>query len=92
MYVLGLARATTNLGEQQIDTERRILVGEVALELGNLLSQHVRCIANTTDDTETTSVGDSSRQLGTSSHVHAGQQNRVLDLEQIGELCADLLY
>ena len=92
MHVLGLASATTDLREQEIDTKWRILVIQVTLELGNLLSQHVRCVTNTTNNTKAASVSDSSSELGTSSHIHASQQNGVLDLEQISELGAELLY
>ena len=92
MHSLGLTCATTNLGEQKVDAEWCILVIQVALELSNLLSQHVRCVTDTTDDTKTSGVGNSSSELRTSGHVHTGQNNGVLDLKQIGELCADLLY
>lgn len=90
-HLLGLARTAADLREQEVDAEWRVLVCQVALELGDLLSQHVRCVTNTADDTETAGVGDSSSKLGSSSHVHAGQHDGVLDLQQISELCAELL-
>jgi len=83
--LLGLAGRATNLGKQQVDTEGRVLVGQEALELGELLLEHIRSVANTTDNTQTTCVGYSSRQLGTGGHVHTSQQNWVVDLEQIGD-------
>ena len=92
MHLLGLTRTTTNLRKQKINTEGRVLVLQVTLELGDLFSQHVRCVANTTNDTETTSVGNGSSELGSSSHVHASKHDGVLDLEQISKLRADLLY
>lgn len=91
-YLLGLAGAATDLGKQEINAERRVLVGQVALELRDLLSEHVRCVTDATDDTEAAGVGDSSSELGTSSHVHASQHDGVLDLQQVGELGAELLW
>jgi hypothetical protein len=92
VHSLGLTCATTNLGEQKVDAEWCILVIQVALELSNLLSQHVRCVTDTTDDTKTASIGNSSSKLGPSSHVHTSQYDGVLDLQQISELRADLLW
>jgi hypothetical protein len=89
--LLGLARASADLGEQQIDAEWRILVVEVALELGNLLTKHVWCVSDATEDTDAAGVCDGGSELGTSSHVHAREHDGVLDLQQVGELCADLL-
>lgn len=88
---LGLAGAATDLGEKQVNTEGSVLVCEVALELGNLLSEHIGGIADTADDTEATGIADSSSQLGTGSDVHAGQQHGVLDPEEIGDRGTDLL-
>jgi hypothetical protein len=79
------------LRKQQINTERSVLVLQVALELGNLLTEHVRSVSDTADDTETASVGDCRSQLRPSSHVHSCQQDGVVDLEQISERSLDLL-
>jgi hypothetical protein len=89
--LLGLASASADLGKQQIDTEWCALVVEVALELGNLLAEHVWGVSNAAEDTDASGVCDGSGKLGTSGHVHAGKHDGVLDLEQISELCADLL-
>lgn len=86
---LGLASAAADLGEQQINTERSLLVVQVALQLSDLLLQHLGGVSNTTDNTQTTGVGDSSSQLRAGRHVHACQQNGVVDLEQIGDGSAD---
>lgn len=88
---LGLAGAATDLGQQQVDTERGVLVVEITLQLGNLLAQHIGCVTNTSDDTETTSVGDRGCQFGASGHVHTRQQDGVVDLEQIGNGGTDYL-
>lgn len=90
--LLGFPGAAADLGEKQVNAKGRVLVVEVLLELGDLLLQHVRGVADATDDTETAGVGDSSGELGTSGNVHAGKQNRVLDLEKIGDGSANLLY
>lgn len=87
--LLGLASATANLGQQEVNTERSVLVVKEALQLGDLLLEHVRSVADTTDDTQTTGVGDSGGQLGASGHVHTSQQNWVVDLEQISDGSAD---
>ena len=89
--VLGLAGTATNLGEQQINTERSALVVEVALQLSNLLAKHVWGVTNASKHTEASGIGDGGSELGTGSHVHAGKQNGVLNLQQVGELRADLL-
>ena len=88
---LGLARAASDLRQQQVDTERRVLVLQEALELRNLLPQHVRGISNAADDTETAGIGNSGGELGAGGDVHAGQEDRVVDLEQISRGGAKLL-
>lgn len=89
--VLGLASATTNLGEKQVDAKGGVLVVEETLKLGNLFAQHVGGISDTTNNTETTSVGDGSGEFRTSGDVHAGKEDGVLDLEKIGDGSSELL-
>jgi hypothetical protein len=79
------------LGQEQVDTEGGVFVVQEALELGNLLPQHVWRVADTTDDTETTSVGNGGCKLGASCNVHTSKQNWVVDLEEIGGDRLDLL-
>lgn len=90
-YALGLASTAAYLGEQQIDAEGGVLIVEVALELRDLIAEHLRGVANATDDTETTGIGDGGSELGTSGDVHAGEQHGVLDLEKISDGGANLL-
>lgn len=92
VIVVGLASATANLGKKQVDTEGSVLVVKEALELGDLLAQHVRGIADTTNNTKTTSVGDSGGKLGTSGNVHARKEDGMLDLEKIGDGSSELLW
>lgn len=91
MCLLGLSCTATNLWEQEIDTERCVLVVQEALQLCDLLAEHVWSVADTADDTDTTSVGHSGGELRTSGHVHASKHDWVLDLEQIGRGGAELL-
>jgi hypothetical protein len=86
VYSLGLARIATDLGKQQIHTKRSILVVQEALQLVNLLAEHVRSIAHTSDDTDTTCIGHGGGELRTGSHVHARKHDRVVDLQKIGDL------
>lgn len=89
-FLLGLAGTAANLGKEKVDTEGSVLVVQVALEFGDLLAEHFGGIANATDDTQTTSISDSGGQLGSGSHVHACQQDGVVDLEQISDRGTDL--
>jgi hypothetical protein len=88
---LGLSRASADLGKQEINTKGCFLVVEVALQLRDLLAKHVGSVSNAAEDADSASVCYSSCQLRAGGHVHAGKHDGVLDLEQIGELCADLL-
>jgi hypothetical protein len=92
VFSLGLASASSNLRNQKVNTKRRALVVQEALQLCNLFTQHFRCVADTTNNTQATSISDSGGQLGASGHVHTCQQDGVVDLEQISESSTDLLY
>lgn len=87
--LLGLTGTATDLGEEKVDTEGGVLIVQVALQLGDLLTEHIRSITNTTDDTQTTGIGDRSSQLRAGGHVHTSQQNGVVDLKQIGDGSTD---
>lgn len=89
--LLGLSRIATNLGQQQINTERCLFVNQEALQLGDLFPQHVWGISDTTDDTETTGVGNCGGELRAGGNVHAGEDDGVVDLEEIRRNGLDLL-
>jgi hypothetical protein len=89
--VLGLAGAAADLGEEEIDTEGGVLVVEVGLELADLVAEHVGGVVDATEDTHATGVGDGGGQLRASGDVHAGEENGVVDPEELGDLGADLL-
>lgn len=84
MNPLCLPRTTTNLRQQQVDTERGILVIEVLFELCDLLAQLVGCVSETTDDSEAACVSYCCCKLWTCSNVHASQHYRVLDPKEVG--------
>jgi hypothetical protein len=90
-FLLGLPGTASNLRNKKIHTERCILVVQEALELCNLFSEHVWGVANATDHTDAAGVGDCCCELRASSNVHAGEHDRVCDLEQVGGHRADLL-
>ncbi len=90
--VLGLAGRASNLWEKEIDTEWSILIVQERLELGDLLAEHVWGVSNTTEDTETTGIGDGSSELWASGDVHTSQHNWVVDLQEISGGGAELLY
>jgi hypothetical protein len=80
------------LRKQEINAERRIFIIQKRLQLSNLFTEHVWCVANSSDDTKTTSVGDSGGELGACRYVHSRKEDRVPDLEQIGHRRANLFW
>lgn len=90
--LLGLAGASSDLREQKINAKRSVLVVQVALELLHLVSEHVRGISDTANHTQSTSVGDSRGKPGAGGNVHAGEEHGVLDLQEIRERSAELLW
>jgi len=91
VVVVGLARISTDLRKQKINTERSVLVLQEALELSNLLLEHVWRVADTSNDTETSGICDSSGELRASGNVHASKEDGVVDLQEIGRDRSDLL-
>lgn len=89
--ILGLASASANLGQEKIDTKGSVLIGEEALELVDLLLEHLWGVSNATNDTETTGIGDGGGKAGTRGDVHACEEDGVFDAEQVGDGSANLL-
>lgn len=89
--VLGLAGGTANLWEKEVDTEWSVLVVQVGLELSDLLAEHIWGVSNTSNNTETSGIGDSGSELWASGNVHTSQNNWVVDLQEISGGGADLL-
>jgi hypothetical protein len=58
---------------------------------GGGLAKDVGGVSHATNNTETSCIGDGSSELGASGDVHARKHYGMLDLKQIGELCAELL-
>lgn len=90
--ILGLASIAANLGQQEIDTEWGVLVNQMRLQFGNLLTEHLRRVAHATNDTATTGICHSSSELGTSGNVHTRQQDGVVDAEKVSSDGLDLFY
>lgn len=90
LSLLGLSCTTTDLWEEKIDAKWGVLVLEEALELCNLLSEHVWGVSDTTNDTDTAGVGDGGGELRTGGDVHAGKHDGVVDLEEVGRDRSDL--
>lgn len=90
MGLLGLASTATNLGKEQINTEWCVLVLEERLQLGDLLAEHVWGVANSSDNTEATGIGNSGSELRASRNVHASKENWMVDLEEVGGDRAEL--
>jgi hypothetical protein len=89
--LLCLSGTATYLRKQEIDSEWSVLVREVTLEFCDLLAQHVRCIANSANDTQATGVCDSSSKFGACSDVHTSQHDWMVDLQEISRRGSDLL-
>lgn len=90
--VLGLPGTTTNLRDQKVHTKWCILVFQETLQLGNLLPQHIWRVADASNDAETASVSDCSCEFWTCGYVHAGKHDRVVDFEEVGDRCSELLW
>mmetsp|Transcript_17281 Transcript_17281/g.35088 ORF Transcript_17281/g.35088 Transcript_17281/m.35088 type:complete len:422 (-) Transcript_17281:113-1378(-) len=85
VVVIRLPRTLADLGEQEVDPERQILVPEALLQVVDLLLELLGGVPDSADHPETTTVGYSRRQLRTSSNIHTGQHDRVLDAQELGE-------
>lgn len=90
MGLLGLASAATNLGEEQVNTEWGVLVLEERLQLGDLLAEHVWGVANSSDNTEASGIGNCGSELWAGRNVHTSKEYRVVDLEEVGGDRAEL--
>lgn len=89
--LLRFSGTPTNLWDQEVDPERRILVIQEAFQLCDLLPQHVGRVADAADNTQAAGVGDCGGEFRTGGDVHAGEHDGVVDLEEIGRCGAELL-
>jgi len=92
IIVVCLSGASTNLGEKQVNTEGCVLVCKEGLELCDLLAQHVWCVSYSSDDTESSCIGDGCGELGTGCDVHSCEEDGVVDLQEVSDRCADYLF
>jgi hypothetical protein len=88
--ILGFSCRAADLREQEVNAKGSVLISEVGLQLSDLLSEHLRSVANSANDTQSTGVGNSGSELRTGSNVHARKQDRMRDLEEVGDRCAKL--
>lgn len=92
MNILRLPRIPAYLRDQQIHTERRILVFQEPLEFCDLLPEHVRRVAHPTDDAEAAGIGDCGGKFGAGGDVHTGEHDGVVDFEEVGHGGAELFW
>lgn len=90
LYLLGLSGAASNLRNQEINTKRRILVFQVALEFRDLLPEHVGCVPHSSNDSEAASVGDRCCEFGAGGNIHTSKEDRVVDFEEVGDRGTEL--
>lgn len=88
--LLGLSGAASDLRNQQIHAEWRILVLQVAFEFRDLLPEHVGCVPHSSNDTETAGVGDRCCEFGTGGNIHTSEEDRVVDFEEVGDRGTEL--
>lgn len=89
---LCLSCTAANLRNQKVDSKWCVLVFQISLKLGYLFTEHIWCVANAANDAEPAGVGDSSGQLGARGYVHTSEHDRVVDLEEVGNRGAELLW
>lgn len=80
---------STNLRKQKINPKWRILVNKIVLQDGDLITKHLSCVSDASDDSKASGVGDGGSELWTGGHTHAGEEYRVVDLEQICDGSSD---
>jgi len=91
LCLLCLTGRATDLREKQIDTEWCILVCEEGLELCDLLAQHIWCVSDASNNTETAGICDCCCEFRTGRNVHTSKEYWMRDLEEVGDRCAELL-
>jgi len=91
VVIVGATGISTDLGQEQVNTEGGFGVVQVRLEFVDLLLEHFGGVSEASNDTEAAGVSDRSSQLGASSNVHSGQEDGVLDAEELGDGSPDAL-
>ena len=89
--LLGLTRTSSDLGQKEINAKRSILVCQEGLQFCDLFPEHVWCVAHSSDDTETSCIGDCGCEFGTGGNVHSSEENRVVNFEEVGDRGAKYL-
>lgn len=86
-----LSSIATDLWQQEVDTEGSVLVVQILLELLDVLPEHLGRVSDTTNDAQTTCIGDCCCESWAGSNVHAGQDNWVLDAKELRKWSLDPL-
>jgi len=83
VVLVGLAGRAADLRQEQVHAPGRGLVLEPLLDLLALLTQHLRRVAKPADDAEPALVRDGGRQLRPRGDVHAGEEDRLAQAEEL---------
>ena len=83
VVLVGLAGGAADLGEEEVDAPRRRLVDEALLDLLALVAEVVDGGADAADDAQAALVGDSGGELGARGDVHAGEEDRLGEAEEL---------
>ena len=84
VIIVGFAGAFADLGQEQIDAKRRVLVLEVVLEVLDGLFEHLRGVVDTANDTKASCVRHGGGEGRARGDVHPGEDDGVLDPEEFG--------
>jgi hypothetical protein len=90
--ILSLARISTDLGQQNINSERRILVLKMRLQFLNLLPQSIWTVAETPNDADPACIGDGCGEEWACCYAHSCQHNRMRDVEEVRQRRADAFW
>jgi len=83
VVLVGLAGRAADLRQEQVHAPGRGLVLEPLLDLLALLTQHLGRVAKPADDAEPALVRDGGRQLRPRGDVHAGEEDRLAQAEEL---------
>lgn len=78
VVVVGLSSTAAYLGQGEVDAKRCVFVREELLDFGNLLLKGVGGERQSTDDAETSRVGDGRDELRVGDAIHTRKQNCLL--------------
>mmetsp|Transcript_7 Transcript_7/g.16 ORF Transcript_7/g.16 Transcript_7/m.16 type:complete len:275 (+) Transcript_7:453-1277(+) len=83
---VGFSGRTANLGKKEINTKSTVRVFQSLFENSDLFSKKLWCVANTTNNTKTSSIGHSSSQLRSSGNIHTSKNDGMSNTKHFGKL------